>query len=124
MVSGAKQFPLDVDLGSLRLAENGLLNLAKVTESGGTSDNTGTTYSSVGRIGSDVASVVINTIQQGPVTATVHDGYFAAWWPGPALPPLPEKGEPAPPAPAYTVILKDGTIRANIPETQLWSNRQ
>jgi hypothetical protein len=29
MVSGAEQFPLDVDLGSLRLAQKGLLNLAQ-----------------------------------------------------------------------------------------------
>jgi hypothetical protein len=89
-------------------------------------DAAGTTWSSIGRVGSDVASVVINTVEQGPVTATIHDGYFAAWWPGPIVT-LPKKGEPAPTEPAsptYTLILKDGTIRAAIPERQLWSKRQ
>ena len=104
-------------------------NMAEVTGGGGGGDETGTTYSSIGRVGSDVASVVINTIQQGPVTATIHDGYFAAWWPGPALAPMhmPKKGEPAPPepaAPTYTLILKDGTVRAAIPQERLRSKRQ
>ena len=101
-------------------------NTAEVTSSGGSGDSTGSTWSSIGRVGSDVASVVINTIEQGPVTATIHDGYFAAWWPGPIVT-LPKKGEPAPTEPAsptYTLILKDGTIRAAIPERQLWSKRQ
>jgi hypothetical protein len=35
---------------------------------------------------------------------------------------------PAPPkepaAPTYTLILKDGTIRAAIPQQRLWSKRQ
>src|SRR5665647_3155289 len=83
-------------------------NTAEVTDSGyvtvpgvrsASGDAAGTTWSSIGRVGSDVASVVINTIEQGPVTATIHDGYFAAWWPGPILS-FPKKGEPAPPAPA------------------------
>ena len=102
-------------------------NTAEVTSSGGSGDSTGSTWSSIGRVGSDVASVVINTIEQGPVTATIHDGYFAAWWPGPGMASMPKKGEPAPPEPAsptYTLILKDGTIRAAIPERQLWSKRQ
>ena len=110
-------------------------NTAEVTDSGyvtvpgvrsASGDAAGTTWSSIGRVGSDVASVVINTIEQGPVTATIHDGYFAAWWPGPIMA-FPKKGEPAPPEPAsptYTLILKDGTIRAAIPERQLWSKRQ
>lgn len=99
-------------------------NTAEVTDSGGSGDDsTGSTYSSVGRVGSDVASVVINTIEQGPVTATIHDGYFAAWWPGPIMA-FPKKGEPAPPEPTYTLILKDGTVRAAIPQQGLWSKRQ
>jgi hypothetical protein len=101
-------------------------NTAEVTDSGYSSTSTGSTWSSIGRVGSDVASVVINTIEQGPVTATIHDGYFAAWWPGPIMA-FPKKGEPAPPEPAsptYTLILKDGTIRAAIPQRQLWSKRQ
>jgi|SRR5665647_3427545 len=102
-------------------------NTAEVTDSGYSSTSTGSTWSSIGRVGSDVASVVINTVEQGPVTATIHDGYFAAWWPGPIMA-FPKKGEPAlstaPTSPTYTLILKDGTIRAAIPEQRLWSKRQ
>jgi hypothetical protein len=105
-------------------------DMAEVTGGSSSGDQTGSTSSSIGRVGSEVASVVINTVQQGPVTATIHDGYFAAWWPGPALDsiflPRGEKTEPAPtqpPEPTYTLILKDGTIRADIPQTQLWSKR-
>jgi hypothetical protein len=98
-------------------------NTAEVTSSGGRGTSTGSTYSSIGRVGADIASVVINTIEQGPVTATIHDGYFAAWWPGPPMA-FPKKGEPAPPEPTYTLILKDGTIRAAIPQQRIWSKRQ
>ncbi|MHB8275548.1 MAG: hypothetical protein ACYDC9_12440 [Dermatophilaceae bacterium] len=72
---------------------------------------------STGRVGSDVASVVINTAQQGPVEATVHGGYFAAWWPGPGV----VHGEKPGPDPTYTLILKDGTTKADIPMVQLWA---
>ena len=68
-----------------------------------------------GRVGSDVASVVLNTRQQGPVEATVHGGYFAAWWPGPPIVRLQGPG----PEPTITVILKDGTSRTDIPMAQL-----
>jgi len=102
-------------------------NTAEVTDSGYSGNAAGTTWSSIGRVGSDVASVVINTVEQGPVTATIHDGYFAAWWPGPIMA-FPKKGEPAPStaptSPTYTLILKDGSIRAAIPEQRLWSKRQ
>jgi hypothetical protein len=101
-------------------------NTAEVTSSGGMGNEAGSTWSSIGRVGSDVASVVINTVEQGPVTATIHDGYFAAWWPGPIMA-FPKKGEAAPPEPAlptYTLILKDGTIRAAISQRRLWSKRQ
>jgi hypothetical protein len=76
-------------------------------------------WQQTGRVGSNVASVVINTIQQGPVTATIQGGYFAAWWPGPgqAMGKDSEKGMP--PEPTYTLILKDGTIKAAIPQAQL-----
>lgn len=68
-----------------------------------------------GRVGSDVTSVVINTRQQGPVEATVHGGYFAAWWPGPPI-----VGMQGPDTePTITLILKDGTARPDIPMTQL-----
>ena len=35
-----------------------------------------------GRAGPDVAELVISRDDGGPVTATVQDGRFAAWWPG------------------------------------------
>jgi hypothetical protein len=88
----------------------------------GFSTQSGATWCVAGQVGSDVVSVVINTIEHGPVEATIQNGYFGAWWPGPSLPilmPVPKKGEPAPPAPTYTLTLKDGTIRANIPQEQL-----
>jgi len=97
-------------------------NAAEVTSMGGSGGSTGSTYVSIGRVGSDVASVVIDTIEQGPVTATIHDGYFAAWWPGPPMAPAPPKEEPA--APTYTLIMKDGTIRAALSQQELWSKRK
>src|SRR5674476_876818 len=39
-------------------------NTAEVTDSGYSSTSTGSTWSSIGRVGSDVASVVINTVEQ------------------------------------------------------------
>jgi len=72
-----------------------------------------------GRVGSEVASVVLNTRQQGPVTATVHAGYFAAWWPGPPIVGMEGPG----PEPTITLILKDGTTRSDIPMAQLYPAR-
>jgi len=104
-------------------------NVVEVTTGGGcVGTESGSTCMSIGRTGSDVASVIINTIERGPVTATIQDGYFAAWWPGPPMDMhWPKAGEPAPPEPpmaTYTLILKDGTIRAGIPQKQLYSKRQ
>ncbi len=69
----------------------------------------------IGRVGSDVASVVINTLEQGPVNASVHGGYFAAWWPGPPI--VGVVGTD--PQPTITLILKDGTTNADIPMAHL-----
>ena len=77
------------------------------------------TYSwRTGRVGSDVASVVVNTVEKGPVKATVHDGYFAAWWPVP-MSVVVATPDPRSPKPTYTLTLKDGTIKAAIPQAQL-----
>jgi len=70
-----------------------------------------------------LVSVVINTIEHGPVEATIQNGYFAAWWPGPATSLGIGKG-PTPVGPTYTLTLKDGTIRANIPQEQLQPQRK
>jgi len=72
-----------------------------------------------GRVGSDVASVILNTRQQGPVTASVRGGYFAAWWPGPPIVGMEGPG----PEPTVTLILKDGTTRADIPMAQIDMSR-
>ena len=69
----------------------------------------------IGRVGSNVASVVINTREQGPVNASVHGGYFAAWWPGPPI--VGVVGTD--PQPTITLILKDGTTTADIPMVHL-----
>jgi len=70
----------------------GTLGLAKVASktvvTNGTraqSDDNGSYRDITGRVGSDVLSVVLNTRQRGAVKATVHGGYFAAWWPGPPI---------------------------------------
>jgi len=76
----------------------------------GFSTQRGATACVAGQVGSDVVSVVINTIEHGPVEATIQNGYFAAWWPGPATTLV---------TATYTLTLKDGTIRANIPQGQL-----
>jgi len=90
--------------------------VAGIRGNGGIGQNT---YSwSTGRVGSDVASVVINTVEQGPVEATVHDGHFAAWWPVPLSVVVARPGQHSP-EPTYTVILKDGTTKAAIPQAQL-----
>ena len=83
---------------------------------GGFTTQSGVTWSVAGQVGSDVVSVVINTIEHGPVEATIQNGYFAAWWPGPGPLPLPQAVSAEP---TYTLTLKGGTIRANIPQDQL-----
>jgi len=82
----------------------------------GFSTQSGATWCVAGQVGSDVVSVVINTIEHGPVEATIQNGYFAAWWPGPGPLPLPQAVSAEP---TYTLTLKGGTIRANIPQDQL-----
>lgn len=57
-----------------------------------------------GQVGDGVTAVVVNTPQQGPVTASVVDGTFAAWWPWEMT-----WGDPAYPDLTFDVELADGT---------------
>lgn len=99
-------------LDAATLASNMMVTNGTHTQSGDESSYRDIT----GRVGSDVAAVVLNTRQQGPVEATVDGGYFAAWWPGPPI-----VGTEGPgPEPTVTLILKDGTTRADIPMAQLY----
>jgi hypothetical protein len=68
-----------------------------------------------GRVGSEVTAVVLNTLQQGRVRATVSGGHFAAWWPGPPV----QDPEGPGPEPTVTITLRDGTVRADIPMSEL-----
>ena len=62
-----------------------------------------------GRVGADVTGVVVHTEEQGDVIASVEQGYFTAWWPGPPevrgyLTGLPMEF-------SFTARLRDGTTR-------------
>lgn len=64
-----------------------------------------------GRVGADVTGVVLHTEERGDVIATVQDGYFTAWWPGPPD----TKSRPTGPLPmdfTFTAQLRDGTTRS------------
>lgn len=64
-----------------------------------------------GRVGADVTGVVVHTAEQGDVIASVEQGYFTAWWPGP-----PEsRSAPRTGLPmdfSFTARLRDGTTRS------------
>lgn len=103
-------------------------NAIEVHSEGTTGDDNSSYAETTGRVGAEVASVVVNTPHQGAVKATVHEGYFVAWWPGPGIPRMnmDPKAEalPEPESPTYTVILKDGSVRADLPVKQIWSTRK
>lgn len=65
----------------------------------------------VGRVGSGVTAVTVNS-DAGPVHATVADGWYAAWWPAEAT------GPNAPlPTLSYDLTLADGSVRPALPDT-------
>jgi len=81
-----------------------------------TQSNDDSSYREIsGCVGSDVAAVVLNTLQRGPVRATVSSGRFAAWWPGPTIRGMEGYGL----EPTLTLTLKDGTTRADIPMAEV-----
>lgn len=63
-----------------------------------------------GRVGADVTGVIVHTSEQGDVIATVENGYFTAWWPGPPEP----EGRASGGLPmdfTFTAQLRDGTTK-------------
>ncbi|KRE62945.1 hypothetical protein [Nostocoides sp. Soil756] len=64
-----------------------------------------------GRVGSDVTGLVVHTEEQGDVTATVQDGYFTAWWPGPSDSARTRRAG-LPMNFTFTAKLNDGTTRS------------
>lgn len=64
-----------------------------------------------GNVGSDVVGVVLDSVAKGPVTATVRDGHFAAWWPDAPTTEAKENAATAPEITGATVTLRDGTTR-------------
>ena len=64
-----------------------------------------------GRVGADITGVIVHTAEQGAVIATVENGYFTAWWPGPPEP----EGRARDGLPmdfTFTAQLGDGTTKS------------
>jgi hypothetical protein len=64
-----------------------------------------------GRVGTDIVTVVLDSVAQGPVTATVREGHFAAWWPDAPTSEAKENAATAPEITGATVTLRDGSTR-------------
>lgn len=64
-----------------------------------------------GNVGSDVVGVVLDSVAKGPVTATVKDGHFAAWWPDAPTTEAMENAATGPEITGAMVTLRDGTTR-------------
>jgi hypothetical protein len=73
-----------------------------------------------GTVGDGVVSVVLDTVAQGPVTATVVDRHFAAWWPDEHVTDAAEdRAGPGDELRGVTVTLRDGSVRDVPVETLL-----
>ncbi|MBC7630529.1 hypothetical protein [Aeromicrobium sp.] len=76
-------------------------------------DHLGLIRAVVGRVGTNVVSVVLDTFAKGPVTATVMGGHFAAWWPDESITDESEdQASPGDELSGITVTLSDGTARS------------
>lgn len=64
-----------------------------------------------GNVGAGVVAVVLDSVAKGPVTATVKDGHFAAWWPDAPATEERENAATGPEITGATVTLRDGTTR-------------
>jgi len=87
----------------------------------------------VGRVGSDVVGLVLHTYTAGDVEASISDGWYTAWWPGPFGGPSYCLGQVDPDtgtsknfgcniADTMTITLRDGssrTVRFDSPENLL-----
>jgi hypothetical protein len=64
-----------------------------------------------GQVGSDVVGVVLESVAQGPVTATVSDGHFGAWWPDAPTTEARENAASRPEITGAILTLRDGSTR-------------
>jgi hypothetical protein len=64
-----------------------------------------------GRVGANVVAVVLDSVARGPVTATVREGHFAAWWPDAPTTEAQESAATAPEITGATLTLRDGSAR-------------
>jgi hypothetical protein len=62
-------------------------------------------------VGKDVVAVVLDSVARGPVTATVREGYFAAWWPDAPTTEAKENAATGPEIAGAIVTLRDGSTR-------------
>lgn len=66
-----------------------------------------------GRVGDEVTRITIGTPDDRQVTATVENGYWAAWWPV-------DSTSPRGPYPLVTATLADGSVSEAVPFDELF----
>lgn len=76
-----------------------------------TSTSAGSIRGVTGRVGPQVVGVVLDSVAQGAVTATVRDGHVAAWWPDLPTSEARENALTAPEITGATLTLRDGSTR-------------
>ncbi|MDV3222485.1 hypothetical protein [Intrasporangium sp.] len=76
-----------------------------------TSTPAGSIRGVTGRVGPQVVGVVLDSVAQGPVTATVRNGHVAAWWPDLPTTEARENALTAPEITGATLTLRDGSTR-------------
>jgi hypothetical protein len=75
------------------------------------STSSGSIRGVTGRAGADVVAVLLDSVARGPVTATVREGHFAAWWPDAPTSEAKENAATGPEITGATVTLRDGSTR-------------
>lgn len=72
-----------ISLTSPQVGANPLAEAVDITLAGGANDRElGAWSAAAGRVAADVTTVIVDHAGETPVTATVLDGYWAAWWLG------------------------------------------